>query len=230
MRVSGKTILEHVIERVLRAKLIDDIIVATTTSDDDEKIENLVDGLKNGRVSVIRGSEEDVLDRYYQAAKKGQSDVIVRITSDCPLIDWELLDEMVSEYISGDYDYVSNVLTKRTYPRGLDAEVFSFDLLKYMWESCDKQREREHVTTYIREHPEEFSTKNIQQEKDLSYLRWTVDEQDDFRLIKIIYEELYDKKQDFVTDDILKLIQARPELATINSHVEQKKNIQSEAN
>jgi spore coat polysaccharide biosynthesis protein SpsF len=228
--VSGKEILTHVLERVLRATKIDDVVVATTTNSIDSRVVDLAQNFGHERVFVYRGSEEDVLDRYYQAAKMRDSDVVVRITSDCPLIDWELLDNVVHEFDKGDYDYVSNVLTKRTYPRGLDVEVFSIAVLENMWKSCDKKREREHVTTYVRENPSLFKTMNYEQETDLSDLRWTVDEEDDLKLIKIIYEELYHRKPDFNTEDILELIKERPELATMNKHVEQKKNIQSEAN
>jgi spore coat polysaccharide biosynthesis protein SpsF len=228
--VSDKELLLHVIERVLRSSRIDEIIVATTISPNDSQVENLIDNFDHEKVSVFRGSEEDVLDRYYQAAKNRNSDIIVRITSDCPLIDWELLDHMVREFVEGGYDYISNVLTKRTYPRGLDVEVFSFSVLKKIWESCLKKREREHVTTYVRENPSEFKTLNFEQETDLSELRWTVDEEDDLKLIRLIYDELYYRNPAFKTNDVLDLIKKRPELATMNTHVEQKKNIQSEAN
>ncbi len=229
LKVSYKEILIHVVERVLRATKIDDVIVATTTSPNDKMIVDLIENLDHERVTTFQGSEEDVLDRYFQAAKDSSSDVVIRITSDCPLIDWELLDQMINKFIDGNYDYISNVLTKRTYPRGLDIEIFSFAVLKKMWELRDKKREREHVTTYVRENPSLFKTMNFQQECDLSHLRWTVDEEDDLKLVRIIYEELY-HKPGFRTDDILELINRRPELATMNIHVEQKKNIRSEAN
>ncbi|MHA2143232.1 MAG: cytidylyltransferase domain-containing protein [Candidatus Thorarchaeota archaeon] len=220
--VSGKQILVHVVERVLRSSRIDEVIVATTTNLADRQIVNLVENLDHERVSVYCGSEEDVLDRYYQAALNRNSDVIVRITSDCPLIDWELLDRMVIKFVDGGYDYISNVLTKRTYPRGLDVEVFSFSVLKKMWESREKKREREHVTTYVRENPSAFKTLNFEQDTDLSDLRWTVDEEDDLSLIRMIYKELYHRNPDFKTSDILELIKKKPELATMNIHVEQK--------
>ncbi|MHA1169619.1 MAG: cytidylyltransferase domain-containing protein [Candidatus Hodarchaeales archaeon] len=229
LKVSNKEILLHVVERVLRATRIDEVIVATTTSQYDELVVDLIENLNHEKVSTYSGSEEDVLDRYYQSAKKSSADVVIRITSDCPLIDWELLDYMVNIFVDGDYDYISNVLTKRTYPRGLDVEVFSFSILEKMWETCEKKREREHVTTYVRENPSLFKTMNIQQDVDLSHLRWTVDEDDDLKLVRIIYEELY-QNPNFKTEDILELIKKRPELATMNKHVEQKKNIQSEAN
>lgn len=230
LKIQGKEILIHVLERVSYSKKIDKIIVATTLDSDDDEIETIVQGYNFSRVKVFRGSEEDVLDRYYQAAKETGADIIVRITSDCPLIDWNLIDQIITEFQKGDYDYVSNVLDRRTYPRGLDVECFSFTILEKMWNICKEKREREHVTTYVRENQTLFRTKNIEQDVDWSILRWTVDEKDDLKLIKIIYDKLYQNKPDFNTKDILTLIKKEPELANINKHVEQKKNIHNEAN
>lgn len=230
LKVAGKEILVHVVDRVLRSSEVDEVIVATTMNPNDKRVVRLIEDLGYKRVFVFRGSEEDVLDRYYQAAKKRSSDVIIRITSDCPLIDWELIDKMVRKFVEGNYDYISNVLTKRTYPRGQDVEVFSYSILEKMWESCKEKREREHVTTYVRENPSVFRTMNFARETDLSSLRWTVDEEDDLKLVELIYEELYHQNPNFNTDDILELIKQKPELATMNKHVEQKKSIRSEAN
>jgi spore coat polysaccharide biosynthesis protein SpsF len=230
IKVVNKELLIHVIERVLNARKVDQVIVATTTKPGDDRTVKLIENYNNDRVTVFRGSEEDVLDRYYRAAEDNNADVIIRITSDCPLVDWELIDLMVSKFVDGNYDYVSNVLTKRTFPRGLDTEVLSFEALKKMWESCTLERYREHVTSYILENPSLFNTLNIEQERDLSDLRWTVDEEDDLKLIRIIYDELVDKNPNFKTGDILELIKRKPELATMNAHVQQKKNVLSEAN
>jgi len=233
--IQGKEILIHVLERVLRSKKINEVIVATTTNPNDEQIVKLIQEhyspkVKALKVKAFRGSEKDVLDRYYQAAKETNADIVIRITSDCPLIDWNLIDQIIIEFQNGEYDYVSNVLDKRTYPRGLDVECFSFAVLEKLWNICRQKREREHVTTYLRENRNLFRTKNIEQNQDLSYLRWTVDEEDDLRLIKMIYDELYPNKPDFNTKDILTLIKKEPKLANINKHVEQKKNILNEAN
>ncbi|MAG02899.1 acylneuraminate cytidylyltransferase [Candidatus Pacearchaeota archaeon] len=230
LKVQEKEILIHVLERVLRSKMIDEIIVATTTNPNDEQIVKLLHEHPHSKIKISRGSEEDVLDRYYQAAKDTGADIIVRITSDCPLIDWDLIDQIIVEFQKGEYDYISNVLDKRTYPRGLDVECFSFEVLDKMQKICKEKREREHVTTYIRENRAMFRTKNIEQDVDLSNLRWTLDEADDLKLITIIYNKLYQNKFDFNTEDIISLINKEPELAYINKHVEQKKNIHNEVN
>jgi len=229
-KILGKEILIHVIERVLNSKKIDEIIVATTNNIQDIQIEKLIERYNNPRVKIFRGSEEDVLDRYYQAAKKEGTNVIVRITSDCPLIDWEIIDKIIQEFLKGDYDYVSNVLDKRTFPRGLDVEVFSFDVLKRMWKEFHEKKGREHVTAHIRENKNKFRTKNVENKINLSNLRWTLDEIDDLRFIKRVYEELYIKNKKFKTNDVLDLLNKKPELIKINEHVEQKENIKNETN
>lgn len=230
LKVVSKAILLHVVMRVLQAKRIDEVIVATTTNVHDDVIEELVKAFAHPKIGLFRGSENDVLDRYYQAAKTHRGDVIVRITSDCPLIDWDLLDSMVEEFSGKKYDYISNVLEKRTFPRGLDVEVFSFAVLEKMWKTCEQPHEREHVTAHIRENREQFSTKSIVQTVDWSGLRWTLDEPDDFRFIQEVYAKLYPKNHFFTTQEILQLLRENPALSNINQHVEQRKNIKNEAN
>jgi len=230
MKIQGKETLILEVERLLNSDKIDQIIVATTDSSKDDKVESLIKSYANPKVSVFRGSEEDVLDRYYQAAKKNKIDIIIRITGDCPLIDWEVVNHIVDEFLKGDHDYASNVLTKRTYPRGLDTEVFNFKSLELMWKNCKDKREREHVTTYIRENPNKFKTKNVENKEDLSNLRWTLDENEDFILIKEIFDSLYPKNNKFNMKDILKFLKNNPNLSNINKHIEQKKNIKNEAN
>ena len=230
LNIVGKPVLYHVIDRVLKSNEIDNVIVATTTNPSDKEIVRLVKNYNSKKVSVFCGSENDVLDRYYKAAKNSNSDIIVRVTSDCPLIDWRIIDLVVLEFKKGNYDYVSNILTKRTFPRGLDVECFSFSVLKHLWKICQKNREREHVTTYIRENKEKFRTKNIEQKEDLSYLRWTLDEPDDLKLIEKVYSALYNNNRYFDTEDIMRLFKEKPKLKEINAHVEQKKNIKNEVN
>jgi len=228
--ILGKEMLLHEVERVLNSRRTDVMVIATTSNKADDSVEKLVWLYNNPKVLLYRGSEDDVLDRYYNAAKKADCEVIVRVTGDCPLIDWEVIDAAIDEFLSGRYDYVSNVLPKRTYPRGLDVEVFGFKTLEWMWKNCEKQYEREHVTAYIRENPKRFKIKNITSSKDLSSLRWTVDEERDFMFVTAIYQELYPFKKSFKTVDILALLKKRPELSKINSEVEQKKNLNNEAN
>lgn len=219
--LQGKTVLEHVIERVKQSKLIDEIIIATTTHERDAVIES--EALRCG-VKVFRGSEEDVLARYYYTAKANKLDVVVRITSDCPLIDSIVLDEIIDFYQKNNYDIVSNAgsdLSNRTYPRGLDTEIFSFNLLENAFNHAKEKYKREHVTPFIYENSTNvFYYKNS---VDYSKYRWTLDTDEDFELISEVYKYLYHGVHDFYLSDIVKLFENMPELYDINAHVEQKK-------
>jgi spore coat polysaccharide biosynthesis protein SpsF len=225
LKLAGRELLLHVVDRLLNADKVDEVIIATTEKNADDAIADMIKtnyGGDDGRVTVFRGSEDDVLDRYYQAAKASGSDVIVRVTSDNPLIDWRVIDVAVKHYLGGEYDYVSNVLPS-TYPLGICFEVFGFTLLERLWKTCKEQREREHVTAYVREHQDLFRIKNIENNADLSHMRWTVDEEDDFNFVKRVYDELYHDNPKFITEDILELLERVPEIGDINKHVKQKK-------
>ena len=217
----GKTVLAHDIERVRQSKYIDEIVIATTKFKEDDII--LREALENG-AKVYRGSEDDVLRRYYEAAKENKADVIVRITSDCPLIDPFIVDEVIKVYLNSNYDLVTNAgfyPENRTYPRGLDVEVFSFDILKKAFQEAKEMYQREHVTPFIYE-----NSKNIYYYKnniDYSKYRWTLDTEEDYKLIEIIYKNLYKGKHDFYVEDISKLFDDMPELFEINKNVQQKK-------
>lgn len=219
--IQGKTVLEHVIERVGQSKLADEIIVATTTNKEDRVIE--LEALRCG-VKAYRGSEDDVLSRYYYAAKDNKLDVVVRITSDCPLIDPEILDEMIQYYLKSNVDIVSNVgllLTDRTYPRGLDVEIFSFAILEDAFKNAEARYQREHVTPYIYEASDDsYYYKNS---IDYSKYRLTLDTDDDFKLISEVYKHLYNGVHEFYLNDIVELFEKIPGLYDINSHIEQKK-------
>lgn len=219
--LNGKPVLWHVIERVKHTKNIDQIIIATTTHKKDKII--FEKALEWG-VKSYRGSEEDVLARYYEAADKYDVNTIVRITSDCPLIDPYVTDEIVEYYKNNNYTLVTNAgadLNKRTYPRGLDTEVFSFEALEKAYNKAEEKYQREHVTPYIYEnYADIFYYKN---DKDLSNYRLTLDEKDDYILIKKIYEELYYGKHDFYMKDIISFLRENPKIEKINRHVEQKK-------
>lgn len=218
----GKTVLGHVIERVRKVKNIDEIVIATTTKEDDTII--VEEALKYG-VKVFRGSEEDVLSRYYYAAKENEADVVVRITSDCPLIDPEIVDEMLKKfkylYKENKVDYLSNTL-ERTFPRGLDAEIFSFNILEEAFTSAKKHYQREHVTPYIYENPNKFKLIGYKNKVDYSYHRWTLDTEEDFRLISKIYEELYKNEYIFSFSKVINLFNINPKLYNINVDIEQK--------
>lgn len=218
--VLGKPLLEYHIERLQRAKKADAVIVATTENETDEPIVELCRRLN---IACFRGSEVDVLSRYYYAACEAQADIVVRVTSDCPLIDPEVVNEVIEAFITcGGCDYVSNTLV-RTYPRGMDTEVFSFAALEQAFKKVLSQPEREHVTPYIYNHPELFKIKYVAYTKDQSRHRWTVDTEDDFRLIEKILLEIYPQKSNFTLEDVLTLFERHPDWYFINAHVKHKK-------
>lgn len=219
--VLGKPLLGYLIERLRQAKEPDGISILTTTEAIDDQI---VAYCRTQNITCYRGSEEDVLERYYQAALVSKPDAIVRITSDCPLIDPEILDQVIAEYrkSSGTIDYLSNTL-ELTYPRGLDVEIFSFKALEEAFLNAKMPYEREHVTVYFYQHPEKFRLKNYASSIPLAQHRWTVDTPEDFHLIQLIIETLYPVNPQFRLKDILVLLLKHPEWSQINAHVQQKK-------
>ncbi|MFZ5946550.1 MAG: cytidylyltransferase domain-containing protein [Stygiobacter sp.] len=217
--LSGKSILWHVYQRVKKSKLIDNVIIATTDLPEDDLVEKFC--IEN-KINYFRGSSDDVLSRYYFTAKNFQSDIIVRITSDCPLIDSNVIDEIIKLFISENADYASNVL-ERTFPRGYDTEVFSFSVLEKTFFEAKEKFEREHVTPFIYNHPEIFKLVSYKINKDYSSLRLTIDTQEDYNLIKIIYDSLFDSNNFFNLNDVINFLNNNPELIKINQHIEQKK-------
>lgn len=218
--VVGKPLLELLVERLKRAVRVDEVVIATTTNDGDDQVENLTQRLGIG---CFRGSEHDVLDRVLRAAHSAQADVIVEITGDCPLIDFQVIDKLVDVYQANDFDYVANVL-KRTFPRGLDTQVFATSVLEEVARSTDDPVDHEHVSLYIYQHPERFRLHNVESGLPEEYwdLRLTVDTAEDFALIRRIYEELYPVSPGFTLKDIIELFQRQPELRGINQHIVQK--------
>ncbi|MBN3926044.1 glycosyltransferase family protein [Nostoc sp. NMS4] len=219
-KVLNKPLLEYQIERLKRVKLADEIVISTTINSTDLPIIELCDRLS---IPYFRGSEEDVLARYYQAAKEHHADVVVRVTSDCPLIDPQVIDRVIQFYLDNQsqYDYVSNCLEK-TYPRGMDTEVFSFLALDQAFVEATAQPEREHVTPFIYIQPERYRLAEVVYSENQSSHRWTVDTADDFELIKRIIEGLYPQNQKFTLEDCLDLLKRYPDWLLINTHVEQK--------
>lgn len=222
MKIQGKTVLDHVISRVKQSKGIDDIVIATTTESDDDTI---VEEAKRLNVKCFRGSEDDVLCRYYYAAKENKADAVVRITSDCPLIDPKIIDEMITKYKKlhreGKVDYLSNTL-ERTFPRGLDAEIFLFKALEDAYYNAQVTYQREHVTPYIYEHPEKFTLAVYTCDEDYSMHRWTLDTPEDFEMITKIYVELYIKDELILFSGIINFLIKHPEITEINNKVNQK--------
>jgi len=218
--VLGRPLLDFLVHRLKRSALADGIVIATTKNKQDVKIVNFCLGQE---IFCFAGSEDDVLDRYYQAATKFNADVIVRISSDCPLIDPLLIDKLISFFLElqPNCDYLSNTLV-RTFPRGMDIEVFSYAALALAAERAVLPEEREHVTPYIYRHPELFKLHSYIQADDNSRYRWTVDCPEDFELITKILENIYPKNPDFTLQDLLKLLKKHPEWSKINAHIEQK--------
>lgn len=213
--LKGKTVLEHVIERIKMSQHINKIVVATTIRKEDLEIVKLCANLG---ISIYCGSENDVLDRYYQAAKLFKADNIVRITSDCPVIDPKIIDDVVTVHLKNNADYTSNTL-KETYPDGQDVEVFTFASLKTAWLDAKLASEREHVTPYIRNNPDIFKHINLEYKEDLSQKRWTLDNAEDLEFLRLVYKYLYNKDRLFNMDDILALIDEKPEIEKINQYI-----------
>ena len=213
LELLGKPVLWHVINRVSKAKSVDDVIVATSTLPADDAIEEFC---RQNNVKFFRGHPVDVLDRFYQCAKNNRIEDIVRITADCPLHDPHIIDKVVTEYAAGGYDYAANALDP-TFPDGLDVEVFSFQALEKAWKNARLASEREHVTPYIIKHPDLFRIKSIRQSRDYSHMRWTLDNPEDYEFIREVY--IFFGKDIFYTDVVLELLEKKPELTRINKGI-----------
>ncbi|MBI5141425.1 MAG: glycosyltransferase family protein [Nitrospirae bacterium] len=214
--IINQPMLLRQIERIRRAGLIDKLIVATSIDQTDNPVEILC---KDNDIAYYRGSLDDVLDRFYQAAKPFKADHIVRLTGDCPLTDPALIDDLISYHLHSGYDYISNTL-EPTFPDGLDVEVFRCNCLEQAWKEAVLPSQREHVTPFIYQQSDRFKIGNFKNTVDLSRLRWTVDEPADFELISIIYNKLYSANPEFTTNDILALLDSYPVLKTMNTHYE----------
>jgi spore coat polysaccharide biosynthesis protein SpsF len=218
--IAGQPMLLHVVQRAKQAKSIDVVAVITSTHVEDDAIERLC--TENG-ISSFRGSLDDVLDRYYQAAGYFQADVVVRLTADCPLLDPQVIDNVVQIFHQGGFDYVSNAL-ECTYPDGLDTEIFRFATLERAWKEARLKSEREHVTAYIYKHPELFRLGSVKQKEDLSAWRWTVDTSQDLEFVRTVYSFFGDA--DFGMTDILKVMREHPKITEINSGQERNEGYQ----
>jgi len=216
--LAGHPMLVRVANRAGRSSNLSNVVIATTTQPGDDSIVNLC---KAQGWSYYRGSETDVLDRYYQAASTFKADIIIRITADCPLIEPEIIDRVVNEFLSvyRDADYVSNTLI-RTFPRGLDVEVMSFDALSRAWQEDHDPASREHVTPYIWRQPEKFRIRNVANDRDYSYMRWTVDTAEDLAFVRKIYGHF--KNDTFSWLEVLELLKEHPEWLEINRDIQQK--------
>jgi spore coat polysaccharide biosynthesis protein SpsF len=217
MDLGGETVLAHVVRRLRRATLIDEIVVATTNSTADRAI---VHECQHLCVRVFRGAKSDVLDRYYQAAQCISAEGIVRITSDCPLIDPEVTDNTIRAFLERRPDYASNTL-QRTYPRGLDTEVMTRDALECAWRGARLSYQRAHVTPYIYENPDRFCVLSVKCDADYSRHRWTLDTPEDLAFLRAVYDRA-DNDVSVSWRDVLALLEREPELVELNRDVVQK--------
>ena len=216
-KVCGKTLLELMIERIQDSKTLEKIIVATSTDVTDEKI---VQFCEKRKIPYFRGSENDVLSRYKMTAEKFQVDTVVRLTGDTPLLNYEIIDDIVYTYIKSKNDFVSNCFPlPRTYPDGMNVEVFSRKILDEINEKATKPSEREHVTFYILNRPEEYKILRVDLENDLSRYRFNLDYQEDYELIKKIFENLYTSNPLFSLNEITEFLKKNPVIFKLNSEI-----------
>lgn len=213
-KVLNKPLIGYLIERLERAQFLEDIIVATSLKPKDDLI---CDYLKTTKAEIFRGSEKDVLDRYYQAARLYGAEVIVRITADCPLILPELVDRACKVFIEKKPDYLGYCLP---YPEGLaDISLCSFKALKIAWEKANLPSEREHIFTYLTKNPHKFHLLKLQLESSINDYRYTIDEEVDLEVVEKIIEDLYNVNKAFGLKEIENYSKLHPEIVNTNKHI-----------
>ena len=218
--IDGEPMIYRICQALEKSKMVKKIVVVTSENKDDDK---LVDFLRKNKIKYFRGSKNDVLERYYQAAKKFSADLIVRITGDCPLIDPAIVDLVIKEAINYKVDYASNV-QKRSFPRGYDVEVLTNEALQKIHGITKDPDDREHVSLYIRRNPDLFKIKNILAPDSKYHPKWRVcvDTKEDFQLVKKIFQT-YRKKDLIQYDDVISFFVKHPDIIKINKHIKQKK-------
>lgn len=218
MQILGKSVLYRQLERMMKSKY-NNIVVATTIDNTDDVIELEVKDIEG--IKLFRGHPTDLLDRHYQAAKTNKADYVVKIPSDCPLIDPQIIDDVIDYFIENknNYDFVSN-LHPATFPDGNDVEIMPFNILEIAWQEASKDFEREHTTPFIWDNPERFRIGNYSWSSGKDYSmthRFTIDYLEDYLFINKVYEELYPLNPSFYLDDILNLLVEKPKIYEINS-------------
>jgi spore coat polysaccharide biosynthesis protein SpsF len=208
----GEPMLWRQIERVNRSKLIDKLIVATSDDASDDKIVALCN---DKEVTFFRGDLDNVLDRFYHAVEHEDADYIVRLTGDCPLADHELIDQVIRHCIDNGFDYSTNALDS-TFPDGLDVEVFRYPCLAEAHAEANMPSQIEHVTPFIHQQPQRYRIGYFKGDENLSYMRWTVDEKEDYMFVSKIYEALFESNRDFLMTDVLKFLSDNPDLIDVN--------------
>jgi spore coat polysaccharide biosynthesis protein SpsF (cytidylyltransferase family) len=213
-KIENKSLIWHVINRAKNVNGVEQIILATTKKKEDRVLVKIAE---NSGIIGFVGNDVNVLERYYQCAKKFNADPIIRITGDCPLIDPKIIEDLLKYYSSHDFNYVTNT-NPPTYPDGLDIEIFSFSILETIRKKVEFISEREHVTSYIKKHPTNFKIYNLKNDIDLSQIRLTVDEELDLKIIKKLYAQMRPNKL-FGLKDIIKIISKNPKLIEINNSI-----------
>jgi spore coat polysaccharide biosynthesis protein SpsF (cytidylyltransferase family) len=209
--ILGRPMLALQLERLRRSRALDEILVATSDDPSDDPIEALCASIGT---RCYRGSLADVLDRFYQAALPLRPDLVVRLLGDCPLADPDLIDRVVAFQQANRFDLAGAQM--ETFPDGLDLDVIPFAVLEQVWKEAVRPSDREHVSLFITRQPERFRVGLLRNDVNLSHHRWTVDEPEDFEMVRGIYEALYPANPAFTTNDIVSLLAARPDLYQLN--------------
>ena len=220
-KILSKPILYYQIERLRRSKLVNNIIIATTQKKSDDSIISFCEQYK---VSYFRGNENNVLKRYLDCAKLYKVSNIIRLTADCPLLEVSLLDKMIKLHIQNDYDYTSNNVNGY-WPDGLDIEIIKYKTLNKINKIVKINSDKEHVTTYIKKNLNNFKYRLLKPQKNLSYLRLTVDQNEDFILVNEIFKRLYKIKKNFTLEDIIKLFKRNPDLINLNNKIKRNEGL-----
>jgi len=213
--ILGKPMIERQIERLRLSNKIDRLVVATSNESGDDAISNYCQQIN---VGCYHGDLHNVLSRYYHAARAYQATTVVRLTADCPLADASVIDDVIEQHLTQGNDFTSNTKPS-TFPDGLDVEVMQFSALEAAFKQTNDPFDCEHVTPYISKHPELFKIACHKHEPDLSHHRWTVDNREDFELVKFVYEQLYPQNPNFSTDDIYQLLERNPQVYDLNRHL-----------
>ena len=213
--LGDRSVLEWVVTRVKGSSLVNETVVATTMNKEDLEIVKVCADMG---VLVYCGSQDNVLDRYYQVGNLLKADHVVRITADCPLIDPNIIDKIITMHLEAGADFTCNTI-EVTYPDGEDVEIFKFDALKKAWENASLKIEVEHVTPYVKNRPDIFKLVNLEHDRDLSNKRWTLDNAEDYTFMKIIIDNLYKGNPLFSMEEILEFLEKNPHIETINQHI-----------
>ena len=219
----GKPVIWHIYHRLKKCRNLDDVVISTGEY---EKNSQICEFAKKNQIKFFVGSEKDLISRLYNTAKTFHADAIVRITSDCPLVDPEIVDKLVKEFKKKDfqYDIITNCAT-HTFPHGLDVEIYSFKIIEKMFKQIDDVELREWFPIFVQKNPADFKILEIKNESDLSYYRWTLDYPEDYDLLKNIFEKLYDDENIFLMNNVLELFKNNPKLINMNSKYTSHRNI-----